>query len=49
MSWRGVIATHSWVVIKDAEAPAYERFDYVAWGGPIWKDRFVPDARVVRQ
>ncbi len=45
VSWRGVIATHSWVVIKDANAAAYERFDYVAWGGPIWKDRFVPDAR----
>ena len=45
VSWRGVLATHSWVVIKDAGTPAYERFDYVAWGGPIWKNRFVPDAR----
>ena len=45
VSWRGIAATHSWVVIKDAGAPAYERFDYTAWGGPIWKDRFVPDGR----
>jgi len=45
VSWRAIAATHSWVVIKDAGAPAYERFDYTAWGGPIWKDRFVPDGR----
>jgi hypothetical protein len=45
VSWRGAIATHSWVVIKDAHASAYERFDYTAWGTPIWKDRFVPDGR----
>jgi hypothetical protein len=45
VSWRGIIATHSWIVIKDAHAPAYERFDYTAWGAPIWKDRFVPDGR----
>ncbi len=43
VSWRGIIATHSWIVIKDAGATAYERFDYTAWGEPIWKDRFVPD------
>src|ERR1700744_6513000 len=43
VSWRGILATHSWVVIKDADAPRYERFDYTAWGAPIWKDRFVPD------
>jgi hypothetical protein len=45
VSWRGALATHSWVVIKDAGAPAYERFDYTAWGAPIWKDRFAPDGR----
>jgi hypothetical protein len=45
VSWRGALATHSWVVIKDAGAPAYERFDYTAWGAPIWKDRFVADGR----
>jgi hypothetical protein len=45
VSWRSIVATHSWVVIKDANAPNYERFDYTAWGQPIWKDRFLPDAR----
>jgi hypothetical protein len=45
VSWRGIIATHSWIVIKDQDAANYERFDYTAWGLPIWKDRFVPDGR----
>jgi hypothetical protein len=45
VSWRGIIASHSWVVIKDQDARAYQRFDYTAWGQPIWVDRFAPDAR----
>jgi hypothetical protein len=45
VSWRGIVATHSWVVIKDKDATAYQRFDYTAWGKPIWIDRFVPDGR----
>lgn len=43
VSWRGIVASHSWIVIKDPGAPSYERFDYTAWGPAIWKDRFVPD------
>ena len=43
VSWRGIVATHSWIVIKDERAKAYERFDYTAWGTPIWVDRFVAD------
>jgi hypothetical protein len=45
ISWRGVVATHSWVVIKEEGAASYQRFDYTAWGQPIWVDRFIPDAR----
>jgi len=45
VSWRGIVATHSWVVIKDKDAAAYQRFDYTAWGQPIWIDRFAPDGR----
>ena len=43
--WRGIVATHSWIVVKEAGATAYSRFDYTAWGKPIWIDRFVPDGR----
>jgi hypothetical protein len=45
VSWRGIVATHSWIVIKDSGARAYQRFDYTAWGQPISMDRFAPDAR----
>jgi hypothetical protein len=45
VSWRGILATHSWIVIKEQDAPAYQRFDYTAWGRPISVDRFMPDAR----
>ncbi|MGH1572416.1 DUF3750 domain-containing protein [Methylobacterium sp. P31] len=45
VSWRGIVATHSWIVIKGPDERAYRRFDYTAWGYPIWIDRFVPDGR----
>ncbi|MGH1591409.1 DUF3750 domain-containing protein [Methylobacterium phyllosphaerae] len=45
VSWRGIVATHSWIVVKDRDARSYNRFDYTAWGQPIWVDRFVPDGR----
>ena len=45
VSWRGILATHAWIVVKEAGAPGYSRFDYTAWGRPIWVDRFVPDVR----
>lgn len=45
VSWRGIVASHSWIVVKDADAPAYQRYDYTAWGQPIWVDRFVADGR----
>ena len=25
--WRGIVATHSWIVVKEAGAAAYSRFD----------------------
>jgi hypothetical protein len=45
VSWRGIVASHAWVVIKAPGARSYQRFDYTAWGMPIWVDRFVPDGR----
>jgi hypothetical protein len=45
VSWRGIVASHSWLVVKGRLAPAYQRFDYAACGQPIWVDRFAPDAR----
>lgn len=43
--WRGIFAVHSWIVVKDAGASAYERTDYTAWGEPIRRNGFVADGR----
>lgn len=43
--WRGIFATHCWIVIKPAGATAYTRYDYTAWGEPIRVNGFVADGR----
>ncbi len=43
--WRGVFATHCWIVLKPAGAGAYTRYDYTAWGDPVRVDGFVADGR----
>ena len=45
VSWRGVFATHSWLVTKEAGAPRWTRYDYTAWGAPIRVDGFAPDGK----
>ncbi|QCI69011.1 DUF3750 domain-containing protein [Phreatobacter stygius] len=43
--WRGIFATHCWIVVKEEGASTYERYDYTAWGGPIRVNGFPPDGR----
>jgi len=43
--WRGIFAVHSWIVVKEPGAAAYERWDYTAWGEPIRRNGFVADGR----
>lgn len=31
--WRGIVAVHTWIVTKPADADAYTRWDVVGWGG----------------
>ena len=31
-SWRGIFATHPWIVVKKSDAPAYTRYEVVGWG-----------------
>ena len=45
VSWRGIVAVHSWLVLKDANAPRYDRYDLTAWGEPIRLNGFDPDGR----
>ena len=43
--WRGIFATHCWIVFKPDGAEAYTRYDYTAWGDPIRLNGFEPDGR----
>lgn len=43
--WRGIFATHSWIVFKPPGARSYTRYDYTAWGEPIRVNGFVADGR----
>ncbi len=43
--WRGILATHSWIVLKPADATSYTRYDYTAWGDPVRLNGFEPDGR----
>lgn len=31
-AWKGVFAVHSWIVLKHAGAPDYDRYEVVGWG-----------------
>lgn len=43
--WRGIFAHHSWVVVKEAGATAYTRFDVVGWGNPVRVNHREADGR----
>jgi hypothetical protein len=43
--WKGVVAVHSWVVIKRENASRWTRFDVVGWGNPIRVNGWAPDGR----
>jgi hypothetical protein len=30
--WKGIFAVHSWIIMKRAGAPAFERYEVVGWG-----------------
>ncbi len=43
--WRGIFAHHTWVVVKEAGARQYTRYDKVGWGNPVRTNGWVPDGR----
>lgn len=43
--WRGIFAHHTWVVVKEAGAPQYTRYDKVGWGSPVRTNGWAPDGR----
>ena len=43
--WRGIFAHHTWVVVKEAGASDYTRYDKVGWGSPVRTNGWVADGR----
>jgi hypothetical protein len=43
--WKGIFSVHSWLVIKEAGAAKYTRYDVAGWAQPIKVDNWPPDAR----
>jgi hypothetical protein len=43
--WKGIFATHSWIVLKRKNADHYDRYDVVGWGTPVRKSSQPPDGR----
>ena len=43
--WKGVLAVHSWIVIKRENAKRWTRFDVVGWGNPVRINGWEPDGR----
>jgi hypothetical protein len=43
--WKGIFATHSWIVLKGKDARVWSRYDVVGWGSPVRTNGWAPDGR----
>jgi hypothetical protein len=43
--WRGIFAHHTWIVVKEAGADRYTRYDKVGWGSPVRMNGWAADGR----
>jgi len=43
--WKGILAHHTWIVVKERGAPAYQRYEVVGWGRALRIDSYAPDGR----
>jgi hypothetical protein len=43
--WRGLLASHCWIVTRARGAADYTRYDVVGWGRPVRHNAFPPDGR----
>ena len=44
-AWKGIFAVHSWIVLKEAGASDWTRYDVVGWGSPVRTNNWPPDGR----
>ena len=42
---KGILAVHSWLVLKPKDAPSYDRYEVVGWGNPVRRNGQPPDGR----
>jgi Protein of unknown function (DUF3750) len=42
---KGVVAVHSWIVVKPENATSWRRYDVVGWGNPVRVNGWAPDGR----
>ena len=42
--WRGIFASHTWIVVKPANASSYTRYDVMGFGQPVRVNMHAPDA-----
>lgn len=43
--WKGIVAVHTWLVIKPENGAAWRRYDVVGWGNPVRMNGWDPDGR----
>lgn len=43
--WKGVLAVHSWAVVKRENATSWTRYDVVGWGNPVRINGWAPDGK----
>jgi hypothetical protein len=41
--WKGVVAVHSWIVVKRENDPNWRRYDVAGWGAPVRLNWWPPD------
>jgi hypothetical protein len=41
--WKGVVAVHSWIVVKGENEPGWRRYDVTRWGSPVRLNWWPPD------
>jgi uncharacterized protein DUF3750 len=44
-AWKGIFSVHSWIVLKHANEPRWQRYDVVGWGQPIRLNNWPVDGK----
>jgi uncharacterized protein DUF3750 len=42
--WRGIVAVHTWIVLKPENATTWSRYEVMGWGQPVRMNDLAPDS-----